>query len=377
MFTTGSKLFLGATVLSLIGAIVVGSTVGGQGTIIALIVTTIIFAFLAGINLFIRDGNVSSMEPDATVTAAANTVAPRGNIWPLLAAIGLGVVILGYDTRPMIVVVGILLLLIASLEWVMQGWAERASADPAYNARIRRGVLGPLEYPLLAAIGAVAIVYSFSRIMLFIDKAGGPVVFVIAAALIVLAGYLIASKPSIKKGTITAVAAIVGLGLVSTGAVMAIDGQRSIEHHATPHSEPDVCNEPGKDDHVDKRAPQDVTIKASLAGHVVLQDGKLAAFSQGLRGARPDITLTKGTVNNILFVNEDSQPRRFKVNMGEFVDSTGKTPTETPVKCTTLVPVNGKVMLSLKFDRPSAASQANYTIVAVGVEDQAITVLVP
>ena len=62
MFTTGSKLFLGATVLSLVGAIVFGVTTGGDtywtarsGSSVA----TVVFGFLAGINFFIRDGNVA------------------------------------------------------------------------------------------------------------------------------------------------------------------------------------------------------------------------------------------------------------------------------------------------------------------------------
>ena len=377
MFTTGSKLFLGATVLSLVGAIVVGSTVGGQGTIIALVAATVIFAFLVALNFFINDGNVSSMEPDATVNAAANTIAPARTIWPFIGVLGLGLVVIGFDTRPMFVVLGVLILLLVGLEWTMQTWADRASADRAYNTNLRSHTLGPLEFPMLAALAGVAIVYSFSRIMLFIDKAGGPVVFIIAAALIVVAGYLVASKPNLKKSVVTGIATIVGLGLVSTGAVMAIDGQRKIEHHATPVSDPAVCSEPGKDDHIDKRAPQDVTIKASLAGHIVVKDGKLAAYSQGLRGARADITLGKGAINNIMFVNEDSEPRRFTVNMGEFADPAGGAPTKATPRCTTLLEEGGKAMLTLKFERPSIASITGYSIVVPGIEDQAIQVLVP
>ena len=71
---------------------------------------------------------------------------------------------------------------------MVHGWSERASADPAYNAGLRKRMLHPLEFPVLGAAGLAAIIYSFSRIMLWIDKSGGPVVFVIAGALVLFGG---------------------------------------------------------------------------------------------------------------------------------------------------------------------------------------------
>ncbi|HQV57316.1 MAG TPA: hypothetical protein PKV27_04830, partial [Ilumatobacteraceae bacterium] len=376
--TTGSKLFLGASALSLVGAVVLGFTVGGQGAIIALIAATVVFAGLAALNFFINDGNVSSMEPNATVRAAANTAPAARSVWPLLLALGIGLLVIGADTRPMLTLLGLVVIAFAGLQWMMQSWSERATADPAYNAKVRSNLLAPLEFPVLAAAGVAAVVYSFSRILLWVDKAGGLVVFALLATLILVGGYLIASKPNLKRGLITGIGAIVGLGLISTGAVMAIDGQRKIEHHPTPSAEPAVCSEEGKDAHVDKRAPQDVSIKSSLAAHVVLKDGKLAAYSQGLRGARPDLTFARGAFSNVLFKNEDSAARRFTVNMGQFVDSTSGTDVVTkPVSCTTLVEPGGQYFLSLKFEKPSFASAAPYTITVPGIEDQAITVYVP
>ena len=74
MFTTGSKLFFGATALSVAGAIVFAITTGGptglMGTI-GLLSLACVFGFLGGINFFNRDGNVPAMQQGVQYTAAA------------------------------------------------------------------------------------------------------------------------------------------------------------------------------------------------------------------------------------------------------------------------------------------------------------------
>ena len=65
MFTTGSKLFIGGTLLATVAAVVVGITTGGALGLTAtlgLISAAVALALLAGINWMIRDGNVSAME---------------------------------------------------------------------------------------------------------------------------------------------------------------------------------------------------------------------------------------------------------------------------------------------------------------------------
>ena len=74
MFTTGSKMFLGATALSVVATIVFSASEGGavglMGTV-GLITAVVIFAFLAGINLFTRDGNTPSMQQGVEHTSSA------------------------------------------------------------------------------------------------------------------------------------------------------------------------------------------------------------------------------------------------------------------------------------------------------------------
>ena len=205
---------------------------------------------------------------------------------------------------------GIVLLLAAAVEWMVQGWSERASADPAYNAGLRKRMLHPLEFPVLAAVGLAAIIYSFSRIMLWIDKSGGPVVFIVAGALVLFGGFVFASKPSLKKGVVAGVCAIAALGLVSTGAVMAIDGQREIEEHPTTATDNGaVCelaeearaNRPRSTSWARRPSPR----RPASASPSSSRTASCRPTSRQSPGPQNPVTVPRGNVVNVIFKNRD------------------------------------------------------------------------
>ena len=381
MFTTGSKLFIGATALALVGTIIFAVTFGGEpgwlGTV-GLVGATLGLAAMCAINFFTRDGNTSSLTPDVTRTAASAQPAPQRSGAPALLAASAGLLAVGASTEPAFFKGGVIGVLLAGGAWLVQSWADRASGDRRFNAMVGERTVEPFRLPLAVVVVMGVIVYSFSRIMLWVDKAGGPVVFGVLGALVLTAGYLLVSRPSLKKGVVTGVAVLAGLGLVSTGAVMAIDGQRPIEVHPTTASDPAVCAEAEADAHVDKRAPSDVYIHASQSARVEVKDGKIAVFSQGLRGPRADVTFALGGYYNVLFLNHDTVPRRFVINMGKFTTTeNGVDVVNEPKLCTTLVEPGKQVVKTLRFAVPSFASAAPYTITVPGIPDQALTVIVP
>lgn len=381
MFTTGSKLFLGATTLAVVATVVVAATQGGEpgwlGTI-GLVGAAVALAALCAVNFYTHDGNTSSMEPDVTTTAAAAQPATQRSGAPLLVAVGAGLLAIGAVTRPAFFKGGIIALLLAGGVWLVHSWADRASGDRRYNAFVGERTLEPFKLPLLVVVLMGVLVYSFSRVMLWIDKSGGPVVFGVIGALLVVGGFLVASRPKLSTGLITGIGAIAALGLVSAGAVMAIDGQRHIEKHATTALEPAVCGEAEADSHVDKRPPGDVFIHASQSARVEVKDGKIAVYSQGLQGPRPDVTFALGGNYNILFLNRDSVPRRFTINMGKFTTTeNGVEKVSEPKLCTTIVEPGKQAVKTVRFAVPSAASEAPFTITVPGIDDQAITVFVP
>ena len=387
MFTTGSKLFLGATVLSIVAAVVFGISKGGADGwlgVLGLLSAALAFALLFGVNYYAQDGNVSAMSDNATTRSPAAQPPAERSMWPALTAVAVGAIAVGAVSKPIVFKAGIALLLCSAVEWMVHGWSERASADPAYNAGLRKRMLHPIEFPVLAAAGLGAVIYSFSRIMLWIDKSGGPVVFIVAGALVLFGGFLFASRPSLHKGVVTGVCTIAVLGLVSTGAVMAVDGQRTIDPHPTTQSDNGAAcalAEEGSGDQkeIDEKGSQAVASKASIGITVTLEGGKLTAHELALPGNQNPLTVSRGNVVNVIFKNRDTVKRRLTVNMGEFETDVNGTAVKTrPKSCTTLVrQKDGSQFLSFVLPKPSIASSQPYSFTVPGVDGAEIEIKVP
>jgi hypothetical protein len=386
MFSTGSKLFLGATTISLIATLAFGIFTSGDTywtSMIGLVSVTTALVFLTAINFFVRDSNVGSMQPDATTSSAAAQETPGNSMWPAVSALGAGLLVVGLITEPIVFKAGVVALLCALVEWMVHAWSERASGDRIYNAGVRKRMLHPLEFPVLGAAGLAIIVYSFSRIMLFVSKEAGPAIFGIMAALVLVGGFLFATQATLKKSVTTGVCAIAALGLVSTGAVMAIDGERTMHDHPTVFSDPEVCASNAETE-VDDRASQSLAAKSNVAATVFYDEGTLYAEVIGLAGRQSTVTLPRSTNSYVVFRNLSSEPVRLTANLGAFESDVNGTRVLTkPVTCTALVEQDGRQFIELAFPKPSpppighGPSLEPYTLAVPGVDGASITVVVP
>lgn len=379
MFTTGSKLFLGASTLAILSLIILGLTNGGAvgwTATVGLAGAALALVFLTGINFYTRDSNVSAMQSDAATKSAAAQDAPTRSFWPVTAGLGLGLLVVGLVTEPIVFKAGIVVLLAVMVEWMVLTWSERASSDAEYNASIRKRLLNPLEFPILAALVLSVIIYSFSRVMLFLSKTTGPAIFGVLAALVVFAGVLFAYSPGLKKGIVIGVCAIAGLGLVSTGAVMAIDGQREIEAHEIIANDPSVCTS-NEETEADRHGSQSVGAKSNTAAIITLENGQLTAHQGGFATDLATITLQRASPSVILFENKDAEDVRLVAHLGAFSSVVNNTTVvDKPVTCSTLVEEDGTQMMSLRVPRSSAGSAEPYTLAVPGI-DSAITIEVP
>jgi hypothetical protein len=380
MFTTGSKLFLGATTLSLIATIVYAVSKGGDSgwtATVGLITLTTVLAGLTTLNFYTRDSNVSAVQPDAVATAPAAQAPPGQSMWPAVAALGAALLVVGLVTEPIVFKAGLVVLLAVIIEWMVQGWSERASADPEYNTALRKRVLHPLEFPVLAALGLGIVIFSFSRIMLFLSKSGGPVAFGLLAALVLFAGFLFASKQNLRRSVTTGICAIAALGLVSTGAVMAIDGEREIHEHETVADEPEVCSS-NEETEIDERGSQSLGLKNGLVAVVRFTGSELVADVSGLHEPKKEIVIPRSMPSFIVFENHSDDDVRLTAHLGTFErDVNGTMVKESPVICTTLVEPDGKQFLTLTFAKPSDATAADpYRLVVPGFDDP-IMIVVP
>ena len=111
------------------------------------------------------------------------------SLWPLLMGLGVTTVALGLVTNRSFFIVGWVVIVAATIEWMIQGWSERASASDAYNNDARDTLVDPIELPVAAAAAAGIVVYSFSRIMLGLpSKTSTVIAFGVAALLVVAVG---------------------------------------------------------------------------------------------------------------------------------------------------------------------------------------------
>lgn len=382
MFTTGSKLFVGATVLSTVGAVVFGITVGGPsgmlGTI-GLVSVAIVFAFLAGLNFYTRDGNVPAMEPGVEHTSAAARPPVGHSLWPIATGVSVGGIAIGAVSQPVVLKVSIILLLAALVEWMVQGFSERVSADPAYNDSIRKRLLHPLEFPILAAVGTAVFIYSFSRVMLTIDKDAGRWLFIILGAVILVMGFVFAAKRGIAKSTTVGIVTVGALALVGVGVASAVSGQRTIEEH--PHINPAVCLGTATEaeiEEVDAKGSQAVAAKSNPLATIYLDESQeLFALNGGIGDVKyKEITVPRSTTVHLLFRNNSADPQRLTVHLGTFPAADGSAGSEL-ADCTTSIHEGGEAFLTFRIDKSQEASTTPFRLTVPGVPEQEIQVLVP
>jgi hypothetical protein len=384
MLTTGSKLLIGAAVLATVSAIAYGVTQEGVMGTIGLISAAVALAFLAGINTYARDSNVWPDEVSTVETAPAAARTPADSIWPMAFALGAVVVTVGLVTYQAVFVVGVILMLAAGAEWTTEAWAERASADASYNAGVRSRIANPLEFPLAAAIGMGIIAYSLSRIMLWLSKTNTVVFFAVMGVIILTVAFVLASRPGLKSRKVLGAIAAGLLVLVAGGAAAGLGGERDI--HEFPTTEglteegEEICLSP-EEFEADENASQSVGATAAVAATITLgEDGQLTYSVNGpVEEGAAALTLPRSNPNNVLFVNNSDEERRFSLDLGTRTTTTeaGDEEEEPYLVCTPLVEPGGRQNKTITIGAPSIIAPDGYFFFVPGVESARIDVVVP
>jgi len=373
MFTTGSKLLIGSALVAAIAAVVYGVTQEGALGTIGLVSAALALAFLAGVDLAVRDATVPAEDAAAVATAPSASRAPSSSVWPLVGALGVICVGVGFVTVQPLVVIGIALAIAATAEWMVQAWSERASADQDYNEEIREHVASPLELPILAAVGAAGLIYAWSRVMLNMSKTGTVAAFATVATVLLLVSGLFAVRRGVRSGTIFGVCTIVVVALIAGGTAAGIDGERETHEHETTGDlgQRGECGE--EETEADEDASQTVSAKANVAAQITLDADALSFDQPGYDGPGAVLTLPRSTPLNLLFRNETADARRLVIADLPVGDGT-----EVVTLCTALVEDGGVQLLTIVFDKPSMVTETGTFMFTVpGVESAQLPVMVP
>jgi len=377
MFTTGSKLFFGATALSVAGAIVFAITTGGptglMGTI-GLLSLASIFGFLGGINYFNSDGNVPAMQQGVQFTASAAQPPVGSSMWPLVSAVGIGGLVVGAVSKPVVFKVSVVVVLVATIEWMVQGWSERASADGGYNAGVRKRIAHPLEFPIVGTLGLGVVVYAFSRIMLTVSKEATPWIFLVIGTIIAVGAFMFTGKRKISRSTLLGVCTIGAVALLGAGVASAVQGQRTIKEHETTVDSA-LCLEGGIEAEIDDHGSQDVSAKSNVIANIFLEsnndlNARIAGFTDP-EDNFSTITVPRSTDVRIRFHNESNSPQRLTARLGTFGEES------EVVMCTTAINPGKEAILTLLIPKTNAASSTPMELQVPGVEGQTIAIVVP
>ena len=376
MFSSGSKYFLGITGLSLVAAVVYAFTVNPSDLgVIGILGLMVAAALILSIGLKNNEGDAAT--PDEAIAAA--TEAPRDSAWPAVFALGLALVAVGLATVPVVFLLGIVATVAGGAEWLITDWADRASVDRRYNNdNVRVKTIGPLEYPVAAAVTLGVIAYLFSRIMLNVSKQTAPFLFIAVGVVVLVIGYLAGNKSSFRGRRLVASISIVVLALVAAGVTTGIKGERTELAEVSAGKFYDVANrECGAEasKHFDHKASNTVNLRSAVLATVFVKDGKAYAELIGIKKPVDTITVQRSNAVNILFRNLDAEEHRMVIHLGEA--KVGTTGTVAKVQnCTQLAGKNQEQLLTVRIPKPSAAFKDGYSIEVPGAEG-VIKVMVP
>jgi hypothetical protein len=349
MFTTGSKFFFGITALATFSAVVHGIATGDFAGIIVLVTIAVVSAFLGGFTSWMRDADPRLTEQGVAGVPAAAAVA--GTMWPLVGGLSLTMMALGLAVDRRIFGVGVVLLVATIAEWMVQSWADRASADPAYNAKVRGRLAHPVEFPVLGFTIIAAVLFGFSRIMLSLPETGAIVLFTAVGLVVLAVAVVLAKKDATSRKVLMGIGAA-GVLALSVGAIVGVNrGEADRTEEAALKS----LENPNKA----------VAAKSSTLATVRATDGSVVWEHDG--SAVEEIVVPKGIAASVLFRNQTGKRAKLVVESVEVqTDAGGVTKTVSRPYETEEI-ADGKVKY-LTFVEPKAG-KFKMTIEAEGGEE--------
>lgn len=414
MFTTGSKFLLGASVVSVLAAVIYGVTQDGVLGTVGLVSAAVAIITLTTANLLLRDSNVFVDDESPAESTSAAQGAPGNSAWPLMFAFGSVSVVVGLVSFQPFVVVGLIIVLTAGIEWMLAAWAERASASSDHNALVRSRVSNPIEYPIGGAVAIGIVVYGFSRVMLWLSKTNTIIAFSVVAAVVLAIAFLIASRPSLKPGAVGGVMAVGATGIIIAGTAAGIDGERDVPEFETTsiwqeeallhpdeyaegaeegeHPAEPICQSGEEFPEADERASETVALKSNAIEVFLRSDGTLEYNTPGFVPDDLDdlVTIPRSNITNVIFRNQTDDHARLSLDMGTMVveaEREGGFEDEVVRNqiCTTLIEGGGAQLLTVEIDAPSFAypdvnpfgDAPGFAFFVPGIESATLAVVVP
>ncbi len=184
-------------------------------------------AFLACLLVAFRDADPEAEAQAVQTETVPLTRAPSGaNYWPLIGALSVGLIGIGWVAKHEVLIAGIGLLVVSAVVWTFLAWADRATGDDEVNSEIYHRFVDPLRIPVLAIAGIGLVVFGVSRVLLTVNKTQSVIVFAAAFVVFGLVFCLVAFAPNTSKALLTVIFVLLGAALLVGGVVAAVRGER-------------------------------------------------------------------------------------------------------------------------------------------------------
>lgn len=188
--------------------------------------------FAGAVTVAFRDGDPEAVAELANADAVPPVAAPADlSPWPIVGALGAGVVTLGLATEPAIFIAGLAIVGIAMIEWTVKAWSEQATGDPEVNRLIRKRLMHPVELPVAGLLIALVAAVSISQVFLTSSKTAAWVVASILAATVLVGAVMLSLMPEMKRSILVGVAVAVSVLVIGLGIFGAVRGAREFEKH--------------------------------------------------------------------------------------------------------------------------------------------------
>lgn len=298
MFTTGSKLFFGITALAVAASVIyVLGSAGGNGELMGtwvLVALMAVTAFIGGMVVFFRDSDPTAAQLNAVSSADAEGVlggAPQvsRSAWPAIAGLGTVLTAIGLVLDKRMFILGLVTVIVAAIEWMVQGWADRISADPVHNAAVRAKLMRPFEFPVVGTLIGAFVVLGFSRILLAVSKMGAIVVFSAVAGAVFLCAIVVSTRPKVGKTLTATLLALGGVAVLAGGISGAAAGER--EFHVEAECEENF-------------ATRTVSSKSAVVATITI-DGESADLT--------DVAMPSNNALSLIFVNGGDEVVHFVI----------------------------------------------------------------
>jgi len=247
MVGTATKYYFGISLLLMGAATVFGIGTGADsagnvafiGTAI-LGTTALSAAFLAFMSMEVGDGPSPDRQRESTYELVPT-------YWPVMMSVGIGVLGVGLVINTQLAILGLFVMIAATIEWTLSAWADHRSTDVAANYAQRRVIATPFEVPLYGSLAIAVPVYLISRVLLAVSPAAASLIALGASVVILVGAFGLYAFPDMRKALVTSMLALSATALIVGGVVAAAIGEREIEPHGVGTSSHDLESDATED----------------------------------------------------------------------------------------------------------------------------------